>query len=158
MGGIAADVLDGKDPAQIPIDNFVPAMFLYNETVLAGLRERWTIPEAARREATGWITATATNLPVLSASAKKMLPKPQPGRVYKIGLAYFAPEAAADGCIKGILDGLREQGFEEGKNLEVRRSHAQAEIVNISTMLQNFDSSDADLILPMSTPVISGAC
>jgi ABC-type uncharacterized transport system substrate-binding protein len=158
MGGIAADVLDGKDPAQIPIDNFVPAMFLYNETVLAGLRERWTIPEAARREATGWITSTATNLPVLSASAKKMLPKPQPGRVYKIGLAYFAPEAAADGCIKGILDGLREQGFEEGKNLEVRRSHAQAEIVNISTMLQNFDSSDADLILPMSTPVISGAC
>jgi len=158
IGGIAADVLDGKNPAQMPIDNFVPVMFLYNETVLAGLRDRWTIPDAVRREATGWITATATNLPVLSAAAKKTLRKPQPGHTYKIGLAYFAPEAAADVCIKGIFDGLRQQGFEEGKNLEVRRAHAQAEIANITTMLQNFDSSDVDLILPMSTPVISGAC
>src|SRR5262249_38086853 len=30
VGGIAADVLDGRNPAQIPIDNFVPAIFLYN--------------------------------------------------------------------------------------------------------------------------------
>lgn len=158
VGGIAADVLDGKNPAQMPIDNFVPVMFLYNETVLADLRDHWTIPDTVRREATGWITATATNLPVLSAAAKKTLREPKPGHIYKIGLAYFAPEAAADGCIKGIFDGLRQRGFEEGKNLEVRRAHAQAEIANITTMLQNFDSSDVDLILPMSTPVISGAC
>jgi len=158
VGAIAADVLDGKNPSQIPIENFVPVMFLYNETVLATLRDRWTIPEAVRRNATGSITSTATNLPLLTAASKKALPKPQPGRTYKIGLAYFAPEAAADGCIKGIFDGLAAQGFEEGKNLEVRRSHAQAEIANITTMLQNFDSSDVDLILPMSTPVISGAC
>jgi ABC-type uncharacterized transport system substrate-binding protein len=157
-GEIAADVLDGKNPAQMPIENFAPVIFLYNETVLAGLKDRWTIPEAVRRDAIGWITATETNLPVLSAVSKKPGPKPQAGRVYKIGLAYFAPEAAADVCIKGIFDGLREQGFEEGKNLQVRRSHAQAEIANISTMLQNFDSSDVDVVVPMSTPVISGAC
>jgi ABC-type uncharacterized transport system substrate-binding protein len=158
VGVIAADVLDGTNPAQMPIDNFVPVMFLYNETVLAGLRDRWTIPDTVRGEATGWITATATNLPVLSAAEKKTPRKPQPGHIYKIGLAYFAPEAAADVCIKGIFDGLRQRGFEEGKNLEVKRAHAQAEIANITTMLQNFDSSDVDLILPMSTPVISGAC
>ena len=60
--------------------------------------------------------------------------------------------------MRGIFDGLREQGFEEGKNLEVRRAHAQGEIVNIPAMLQNFDASDVDVILPMSTPVISSAC
>ena len=156
-GEIAADVLDGKSPATIPIENFVPVMFLYNEALLSSLRDRWTIPDTLRRDAAGFITATATNLPVFAASAKKALPKPQPGRTYKIGLAYFAPEAAADLCIKGILDGLRELGFEEGKNLEVRRAHAQAEIANIPAILQNFDGSDVDVILPMSTPVISGA-
>ena len=158
VGDLAADILDGKDPAKISIDNFVTVIFLYNETVLAGLKEQWTIPDTLRREASGWITATETNLPVLSAAAKKPAPKLQTGRVYKIGLAYFAPEPAADVCIKGIFDGLREQGLEEGKNLEVRRAHAQAEIANIPTMLQNFDASDLDVILPMSTPVISGAC
>jgi ABC-type uncharacterized transport system substrate-binding protein len=158
IGDIAADVLDGKNPADMPIDNFVPIIFLYNETVLNGLGGQWTIPDSLRREAAGSITATSTNLPVLSVSTTKALRKPQPGRVYKIGLAYFAPEPGADVCIKGIFDGLRERGFEQGKNLEVRRSHAQAEIANIPSMLQNLDSSDVDLILPMSTPVISGAC
>src|SRR6516164_7708666 len=32
-GEIAADVLDGKNPAQMPIDNFAPVLFLYNETM-----------------------------------------------------------------------------------------------------------------------------
>jgi ABC-type uncharacterized transport system substrate-binding protein len=158
MGEIAADVLEGNDPMKMPIDNFVPVVFLYNEAILPSLRDRWTIPETVKREATGWITATSTNLPALTAAAKKAGPKLEPGRTYKIGLAYFAPDPAADSCIKGIFDGLREYGFQEGKNLEVRRAHAQAEIPNISAMLQNFDSSDVDLILPMSTPVISGAC
>jgi ABC-type uncharacterized transport system substrate-binding protein len=158
VGDIAADVLEGKDPAEMPIDNYVPVMFVYNETVLAGLRERWTIPQSLRQQAAGAITATQTNLALFSKNTKRGTRKPQPGRVYKIGLAYFAPEPGADQCIKGIFDGLRELGFEEGKNLQVQRSHAQSEIANIPLMLQAFDSSDVDLILPMSTPVISAAC
>lgn len=157
VGRLAADVLDGKSPADIPVENFVPELFLLNETVPATLRATWTISGPMRQRANGWISATATNLPVLSIASPRGS-QPQPGRVYKIGLAYFAPEAGADACMRGIFDGLREQGFEEGKNLEVRRAHAQAEIVNIPSMLQNFDSSDVDVILPMSTPVISAAC
>jgi ABC-type uncharacterized transport system substrate-binding protein len=158
IGGIAADVLDGKNPAEMSIENYVPMIFLYNDTVLASLNDRWTLPDTLRREAAGWITGTATNLAVLSRVPKSVPLKPQPGHIYKIGLAYFAPEPGADSCTKGIFDGLRELGFEEGKNLEVRRAHAQGEIANITAMLQNFDSSDVDVILPMSTPVISAAC
>jgi len=157
VGRLAADVLDGKNPAEIPVENFVPEVFLINETVPGSLKDAWTIPESLRQRASGSITATATNLPVSSAAAARAL-KPQPGRTYKIGLAYFAPEAGCESCIRGIFDGLREQGFVEGKNLEVRRAHAQGEIVNIPSMLQNFDASDVDVILPMSTPVISSAC
>lgn len=157
VGRLAADILDGKNPADIPVENFVPEVFLFNDTVLGSLKDRWTIPDPVRKRANGWITATATNLPVPQIAASRPL-KPQPGRIYKIGLAYFAPEAGSETCMRGIFDGLRELGFVEGKNLEVRRAHAQSEIVNIPLLLQNFDGSDVDLILPMSTPVISGAC
>ena len=157
IGRLAADVLDGKKPADIPVENYVPEVFLFNETVPPLLKDSWVIPADLRQHAAGWVTATTTNLPLRKPAPVRLL-QPQPGRIYKIGLAYFAPEAGNDICIQGIFDGLRELGFEEGKNLEVRRSHAQAEIVNISAMLQNFDSSDVDVILPMSTPVISGAC
>ncbi len=157
VGNIAADVLDGKKPSEMPIDNYVPVVFLYNETALNGLKDRWEIPADLKQKANGFITAAVTNLPMLNAKAADRPLKPQPGRIYKIGLAYFAPESAGDQCRQGIVDGLKELGFVEGKNLEIRRAHAQAEIANIPSMLQNFDSSDVDLVLPMSTPVISAA-
>jgi ABC-type uncharacterized transport system substrate-binding protein len=132
-------------------------VFLYNETALTGLKDRWTIPADLKEKADGFITATETKLPMLEKKAVALPLSPQPGRVYKIGLAYFAPESAGDQCRQGIVDGLKELGFVEGKNLEIRMAHAQAEIANIPGMLQNFDSSDVDLVLPMSTPVISAA-
>src|SRR5499433_1941604 len=76
---------------------------------------------------------------------------------YKVGLAYFAPEEGADLCMKGLFDGLKEQGIKEGVNLEVRRAHAQAEIANIPLLIQNYDSSDVDVIVAMTTPVLTAA-
>jgi putative ABC transport system substrate-binding protein len=50
IGGLAADVLDGRDPATIPVDNLMPMMLHINRKALAGLRDHWTIPnEVAQR-------------------------------------------------------------------------------------------------------------
>ena len=76
---------------------------------------------------------------------------------HKIGLVYFAPEEGADICMKGLFDGLKEQGIQEGTNLEVRRAHAQAEIANIPMLIQNYDASDVDAIVAMTTPVLTAA-
>lgn len=92
------------------------------------------------------------------AAAPAVLPGTvEPGRIYKIGLVYFAPEAGVEDCMRGLLDGLRERGFVEGRNLEVRRAHAQAEIANIPQILQNYDTQGLDLIVPMSTPCLTAA-
>lgn len=154
VGELAADVLDGKNPATIPVENYVPEAFLYNETALEGLRDRWTIPDAVRSKAAGYITATETNLPGFGAA----VPKPRPGTVYKIGAAYFSSEENQENCLAGFIDGLRAAGFEEGKNLDVTRTHAQGEIANVPSMLKNLESSDRDLIFVMTTPVLGGAC
>src|SRR5262245_18047650 len=76
---------------------------------------------------------------------------------HKIGLVYFAPDESADNCMKGLFDGLKEQGIEERVNLEVRRAHAQAEIANIPLLIQNYDNSDVDVIVTMTTPVLMAA-
>ena len=76
----------------------------------------------------------------------------------RIGLLFFAPEEGADLCMRGIFDGLKEQGFEKGRNLEVLSSHAQGEISNIPMLLQNFLSQNVDLILTMTTPCLTAAC
>ena len=76
---------------------------------------------------------------------------------HKIGLVYFGPDVSADNCMRGLFDGLKEQGIEERVNLEVRRAHAQGEIANIPLLIQNYDSSDADVIVAMTTPVLTAA-
>jgi putative tryptophan/tyrosine transport system substrate-binding protein len=51
IGGLAADVLDGRDPATIPVDNLMPMMLHINRKALAGLRDHWTIPNEVARHA-----------------------------------------------------------------------------------------------------------
>jgi ABC-type uncharacterized transport system substrate-binding protein len=80
-----------------------------------------------------------------------------PAMAHTIGLVYFAPEEGADMCMKGLFDGLKEQGIEEGVNLDVRRSHAQGEIANIPLLIRNYDDSDVDVIVAMTTPVLTAA-
>ena len=151
-GALAASILRGADPAKIPVRNLIPEKVAVNLTALSGLKNNWRIPPDVVAQAdmvldeTGLHDKTATRL------------QPPPGRVFKLGLVYFAPEAGADLCIKGIFDGLGQLGFEEGKNLEVRRSHAQGEIANIPSLLQNYDNQDVDLILTMTTPCLTSAC
>ena len=76
----------------------------------------------------------------------------------RIGLLYFAPEAGAELCMKGVFDGLAQEGFTKDGNLEVISSHAQGEISNIPMLVQNFMTQGVDLIFTLTTPCLSAAC
>jgi ABC-type uncharacterized transport system substrate-binding protein len=81
----------------------------------------------------------------------------QPGRTYKVGLAYFAPEAGADSVLAGLREGLNDYGLEAGKNLEIRTLHAQGEIAQIPLLGHALDASDVDAVMTLTTPVLQGA-
>jgi putative tryptophan/tyrosine transport system substrate-binding protein len=71
VGNLAADVLDGKkNPADIPIKNFLPEVFLLNETVPESLKDRWTITEDLRQRAKDSINADSPKPNVSNASAR----------------------------------------------------------------------------------------
>src|SRR5262249_39913096 len=67
------------------------------------------------------------------------------------------PDPGTDNCLQGLMDGLRELGFDEGRNLQLRKDHAQGEIANIAPIMQNDDRMGLDLVIPMSTPCLTGA-
>ncbi|MBP7654792.1 ABC transporter substrate-binding protein [Candidatus Dependentiae bacterium] len=79
-------------------------------------------------------------------------------KIYKIGFANFGPDIVADNVIKGYIDGLKTENIIEGINLKIVYKHAAGEIVNIPMMLQSLESAGLDLIVPMSTPVLTAAC
>lgn len=81
-----------------------------------------------------------------------------PGKTVHAAIVYFARDIGTDQCVQGLIDGLKASGFAEGKNLEVRRADAQGEMINIPAILQNYDNSDVDLIMTITTPCLAGAC
>ena len=152
VGELAAKVLNGADMTKIPVTNSVPPKIAVNRTVLAGLKDPWVLPAELVAKADVVVDETGLH----DKTAREATPAP--GRTYKLGVVYFAPEEGADSCLKGLFDGLDELGFKEGENLEVRRAHAQAEIANIPALLQNYDNQDVDLIVTLTTPCLTGAC
>ena len=76
----------------------------------------------------------------------------------RVGLLYFAPEAGAELCMKGLFDGLAQAGFSKDSNLDIISSHAQGEISNIPMLVQNFMTQGVDLIMTLTTPCLTAAC
>ena len=149
-GDLASRILKGLSPATVRIENVVPERLVVNTQALKGLKDPWMIPPALLAQASAATKTPATSTPRLKV--------PEPGRTYKVGLVYFAPEPGADLVIKAVLDALRDRGFIQGKNLDVRQAHAQAEISNITQLLQNYDNSAVDAIVTLTTPCLTAAC
>jgi ABC-type uncharacterized transport system substrate-binding protein len=151
-GNLAAEILGGVDPATIPIPDKIPQKLVVNKQALKGLKEPWVFSEEVLAKADVFIDENGVR-----QKSKMAIAKPPEGRIFKVGLVYFGPEPGADVCMEGLFSGLKDLGFVEGKNLQVRKAHAQGEIVNIPLILQNFDNEDVELIIAMTTPVLTAA-
>jgi putative tryptophan/tyrosine transport system substrate-binding protein len=79
-------------------------------------------------------------------------------RNFKAVIVAMAPGVTTDLCADGMLEGLRQSGIIAKKNLEVVRADAQGEMIHIPAILQNYDNSDVDVIMTISTPCLSAAC
>ena len=149
-GVLAADVLHGADPATMVIKNVVPEMLIVNPEAVAGLREPWRLADDVVRRADAVVEGKALHRKALAIRT------PPSGRMYKVGIVYFGPDPGVDAGMQGLQDGLRELGFVEGKNLHIMKAHAQGEMGNIPSILQNYANQELDLIVPMTTPLLTG--
>jgi len=119
----------------------------------------WAIVLIVRRLYLGIaLIAIAAGILLLADRAQRRGRPAAADKIARAGLVYFAPEEGADIVINGILEGLRAEGFVEGRNLELLRSHAQGEISNIPALFQNYDNQGLDLILTLTTPCLTAAC
>ena len=71
---------------------------------------------------------------------------------FKIGILQLVEHAALDEASQGFIDGLKEAGYEDGKNLIIDYQNAQGEQANCITIAQKFINDRSDLILAIATP------
>lgn len=73
-------------------------------------------------------------------------------KVYKIGVVQYADHPSLDNCRDGFIEGLKEAGYEEGKNLEITMKSAQGNDATNVQIAQSFVSDKADLVCGIATP------
>ena len=156
-GNLAVEILNGRDPRSTPIENVVPQKMAVNLVTLAQLRDPWKITPEIMRSAAIIIDDHGLHATNPSPTTTATIPRPEAGRIYRIGIGYFAPEQGYETVARGLLEGLREFGYTEGSNLVVRRVSAQADMAAIPAVIQALDSSDADVIVTFTTPVLIAA-
>jgi putative ABC transport system substrate-binding protein len=82
----------------------------------------------------------------------------EPGeKVFKIGITQFVEHPALDAARKGFVDGLKEAGFEEGKNVVFELENAQADFPTTQTIAGKLVGDKVDLILAIATPSAQSA-
>ncbi len=153
-GILAGKILKGLNPASVPIEDVMPRRLALNLSVLKGLRDPWGVPPDVLASAADLLDENGIPMNPRTAPTE---PKPVAGREYKIGLVYFGPDPGVEAGIQGLLDRLAKLGFIPGKNLRVQKAHAQGEIANIPQIIQNYDNSGLDLIVPLTTPCLTAA-
>lgn len=78
-------------------------------------------------------------------------------KVYNIGIMQFAENPSLDNCRNGFIEGLKQEGFVEGKNVKFDFKNSQAD-TNVSNQIATgFVSKNVDMICAIATPSAQSA-
>lgn len=75
----------------------------------------------------------------------------------KIGIVQFAMEPNVEVCKQGILNALAGYGYKDKENIEIIYKNANADFPMINSIMQDLESRNVDIIVPLSTPVVQSA-
>ena len=85
--------------------------------------------------------ATAQHPPTATASAKPLV----------IGMVQQVTHPALDASARGVLDVLKEHGFEDGKQIKLDRQNAQNDIPTLAAIAKKFKDEKVDYVVAIGT-------
>lgn len=77
--------------------------------------------------------------------------------IKKIGITQLVEHQALDASKEGFVKALKDNGFEDGKNIEIDYQNAQNDMPTTQTIASKFVSDKKDLIFAISTPSAQAA-
>ncbi len=78
-------------------------------------------------------------------------------RVWKIYFVQYNDVIDVKDAEKGVFDGLRESGLENGRDFEVKVLNAQGDMATVSALVDAAVTGGADLLITFSTPTLQAA-
>lgn len=76
---------------------------------------------------------------------------------YTVGIVQFAEHGSLDNCREGFIQGLADEGFVDGENIEIVYHNAQADMGAVNQIVSSLVSDQVDLIATIATPAAQAA-
>jgi ABC-type uncharacterized transport system substrate-binding protein len=73
---------------------------------------------------------------------------------YKIGLLQFASRQTVDDAARGVLDALKEAGYQDGVNCRIDHGNAQNDFSTAQSIAQKFVAKRMNIIITLTTPCL----
>lgn len=74
------------------------------------------------------------------------------GKVFKVGILQLMEHASLNTIRESIIEGLADEGYKEGENLEIEYKNGQNDMTNMKTIAQTFVADKCDVIVAIATP------
>ncbi len=142
VGEMAGKILKGAEPNSFGVANLVPEVLAVNERVAKDLGT-WTLPDEVLAQA----RAAASPVADLPAAAH-----PWKIRVIRYNDAQFSADT-----LRGILDGLKKQDLQEGRDFTLRSLNAQGDMTTLTSIMTSIRAEEPDLVFAISTPALQAA-
>ena len=100
----------------------------------------------------GIVSATLCIAALTACGEKAQTGESDETKVYKIGVTQIADHPSLDNCREGFIEGLAENGFKEGENIEIDFQSAKNDMNVAGQIAHNFASLGKDIVCGISTP------
>ena len=117
-GMLAAKVLAGVPPAQLPIEE----------------------------------TKVQQRIDPVSSASHQAINTP-----FKLRIVHYSDTEFAERCHEGLVDGLKNAGFIEGRDYQLRTYNAQGDMSTLSSIMNTIKADRVDLLMVISTPALQAA-
>lgn len=154
-GLLAGDVLNGTDPATVPVNNVMPEVLTINLQTAAQLGEPWRIPDSIREKARLIVDENGNTKSSTPAAAAA--PANPSGKQWKIAVVLYNESPPSEETLHGMTDGWKASPLVEGRDYTIKIRSAQGDMSSIAGILDAAVTEGADIIVPLSTPTMQTA-
>ncbi len=158
-GRLAGDILNGKDPATVEIQNVMPEVLAINLQALDGLKGNWKVPDALREKATLLIDEQGgekERAPRAGIQAGEASANPG-GKKWRIAVITYNETPPSEETLAGMDEGWSKSPLKAGKDYSLSLRNAQGDIAALSGIVDAALTEGADIVVPLSTPTLQ-AC
>ncbi len=150
---MAIDILRGKDPSNIRIENIVPELLQINGEVMTSFNGKYRLTENLKKQLKNQQQESPKD------PANKAMKHGNDGekKVWELSIVLYSETEFAESCRDGFIDGLQNAGFREKMAYNLKEYNAQGDMSTLSSIMTTIKAEQPDLLMVVSTPTLQAA-